>query len=128
MARIVSSPPPETAAGSSVPAARRSVIGRRSSQALGVSPRNVTGLVDALEADGFVVHTPHPTDRRATLVKLTDRGSSVAVVMDAEEKEFTVQLFGHLPAAELTGFIATLKGVIERLRVVVASSIDQGTE
>ena len=33
--------------------------------ALKVSPRNVTGLVDALEAGGFAERRPHPTDRRA---------------------------------------------------------------
>src|SRR5918994_5550914 len=42
--------------------------------ALSVSPRNVTGLVDALEAGGYVARQPHPTDRRATLVTLTGRG------------------------------------------------------
>src|SRR5918994_1184517 len=42
--------------------------------ALSVSPRNVTGLVDALEAGGYVARQPHPTDRRGTLVTLTRRG------------------------------------------------------
>src|SRR5262245_5747978 len=43
---------------------------RALSQAMRCSPRNVTGLVDGLEADGYVVRRPHPTDRRATLVTL----------------------------------------------------------
>ncbi len=38
---------------------------------LEVTPRNISGLVDALEATGFVARGPHPTDRRATLVTLT---------------------------------------------------------
>src|SRR5919106_6426187 len=33
-----------------------------------VSPRNVTVLVDALEANGLVRRPPHPTDRRALLL------------------------------------------------------------
>ncbi|MEN3610618.1 MarR family transcriptional regulator [Plantactinospora sp. ZYX-F-223] len=41
------------------------------SQALKCTPRNVTGLVDALEAAGFVARSAHPTDRRATVVSLT---------------------------------------------------------
>jgi DNA-binding MarR family transcriptional regulator len=44
---------------------------------LGVTPRNVTKLVDSLEAEGLVSRKAHPTDRRATLVFLTDRGVMV---------------------------------------------------
>ena len=45
---------------------------------LGVTARNMTAMVDAMEASGLVVRRPHPTDRRATLVGLTPRGESVA--------------------------------------------------
>ena len=40
-----------------------------------VSPRNITGLVDHLEADGLVERYPDPNDRRTTLVRLTEAGS-----------------------------------------------------
>jgi DNA-binding MarR family transcriptional regulator len=40
--------------------------------------RNVTGLVDALQADGFVMRSPHPTDQRTTLVTLTEQGGAAA--------------------------------------------------
>src|ERR1700752_4061690 len=33
------------------------------SQQLGTSPRTVTGLTDALEADAWVTRSPHPEDR-----------------------------------------------------------------
>jgi len=46
-------------------------------ESLGVTPRNVTALVDALEAEDLVRRTPHPTDRRITMVEIT--GGSVAV-------------------------------------------------
>ena len=49
---------------------------RALARTLNVTPRNVTGLVDALEANGFVDRRPHPTDRRATLVTLTELGTS----------------------------------------------------
>src|SRR5579883_2211404 len=45
---------------------------------LGVSARQVTNLVDALEAEGLVKRAPHATDRRATLVELTPKGSALA--------------------------------------------------
>jgi DNA-binding MarR family transcriptional regulator len=38
---------------------------------LTVTPRNVTALVDGLEAEGLVRRIAHSTDRRVTLVELT---------------------------------------------------------
>lgn len=95
------------------------------SQALRVTPRNVTGLVDALEADGFVARAPHPTDRRATLVTLTEHGSTVAAALHAEEQEGAGWLFAGVPAADLTRFVITLDRVLARLRSVVAVSADE---
>ena len=37
---------------------------------------SVTNIVDRLEADGLVRRTPHPSDRRATLVTITEAGES----------------------------------------------------
>ena len=47
---------------------------RRLAEALDVTPRRVTALVDALEAEGLVERRPHPTDGRSTLVTLTEDG------------------------------------------------------
>jgi DNA-binding MarR family transcriptional regulator len=47
-------------------------------EALAVTPRNVTALVDGLEADGLVRRVPHSTDRRITLVELTCNSDHVA--------------------------------------------------
>jgi DNA-binding MarR family transcriptional regulator len=54
-------------------------------QELGVTARQVTNLVDALEAEGLVSRTPHASDRRATVVSLTDRGT---LLMDATLEPF----------------------------------------
>lgn len=44
------------------------------SDVLRVSNGNVTGIVDRLADDGLLVRVPVPNDRRATLVRLTQRG------------------------------------------------------
>jgi DNA-binding MarR family transcriptional regulator len=46
---------------------------------LGVTPRNVTGLVDGLEAAGLVERVPDPADRRATIVRVTAEGDAAAM-------------------------------------------------
>ncbi|MGH3275678.1 MAG: MarR family winged helix-turn-helix transcriptional regulator [Streptosporangiaceae bacterium] len=48
---------------------------REASQALHLSPRTVTDMIDSLEARGLVTRTPHPTDRRVTLLHLTPPGA-----------------------------------------------------
>jgi len=44
---------------------------------LHIAPRSATEVVDALEAKGLVQRSPDPTDRRASLVSLTPRGSGL---------------------------------------------------
>ena len=47
---------------------------RELSRFLMVTGGNVTGLTDELEREGFVVREDSPTDRRAWIVRLTDKG------------------------------------------------------
>ena len=44
------------------------------SDVLRVSNGNVTGIVDRLAEDGFLIRVPVPGDRRASLVRMTKRG------------------------------------------------------
>ena len=50
---------------------------------LDVTPRNVTAIVDSLEAEGLVRRVPHATDRRVTLVELTCNRDNVASQFDS---------------------------------------------
>ena len=47
------------------------------SEHLRIAPRSTTEVVDALEERGLVERRTDPTDRRATLVTLTERGATV---------------------------------------------------
>jgi DNA-binding MarR family transcriptional regulator len=42
-----------------------------------VTSGNVTGLINAMEQDGLVVRRRHPTDRRSTLIGMTDAGRAL---------------------------------------------------
>lgn len=89
---------------------------------LRVSPRNITGLVDGLEESALVARRPHPTDRRATLVGLTDVGARLADDMARGQKELADGLFGGLPESELAAFSATLDRVVERLKQLMTEA------
>jgi DNA-binding MarR family transcriptional regulator len=89
---------------------------RELAEALHVTPRNVTGLLDALEATGFVERSAHPTDRRATLVTLTREGAAIAEAMAVDERVLAAFLFDGVGADALAGFLAMLDQVVARLR------------
>ena len=67
---------------------------------LGVTPRNVTGIVDALEAMGLVSRVSDPRDRRAFMVQLTaagdERAAAALRVNEADQK----RVFGALSGEE----------------------------
>jgi DNA-binding MarR family transcriptional regulator len=94
---------------------RGPMVQRELSQALRCTPRHVTGLIDILEAQGWVARGPHPTDRRATLVSLTEQGAKAAARMHAERQEAAAALFGDIPATDLATFVAVLDQVLDRI-------------
>lgn len=79
----------------------------KASARLQVHPTSVTNAVDRLETAGYVRRTPHPSDRRTTLVEITDSGRALAV--DATER-LNAQVFGKpgLASDKLTSLIRIL--------------------
>jgi DNA-binding MarR family transcriptional regulator len=65
-----------------------------------VSNGNLTGLVDRLVASGHIVRTVSPTDRRATVISLTDSGRAEFRTMAAEHELWIADLFGDLTARD----------------------------
>lgn len=80
--------------------------------ALGVTPRNVTGLVDGLTGSGHVTREPHPSDRRATLVTLTGLGEQTVHDLRTDHEELAGQLFGAVPGRRLAAFVTTLEETV----------------
>lgn len=78
------------------------VIGQR----LQVHPTSVTNAVDRLEAAGLVRRVPHPTDRRATLIELTQAGEEVAL---AATRALNDEVFADVGVSDPAGLVATLR-------------------
>jgi DNA-binding MarR family transcriptional regulator len=93
---------------------------RQLAEALGVSARNVTGLVDALVETGFVTREPHPTDRRATLVNLTTHGRRVADGMAAGRVAYAEALFEGMSDRRFAALATGLDALLARLPEVLA--------
>jgi len=89
---------------------------RELSDAVGVTPRNITGLVDALEACGHAVRNPHPSDRRATIVSLTDKGNETMDGVQNGYRESASRLFSDMPEEDLAAFLSVADRLIGRVR------------
>ncbi|MGY1738791.1 MarR family winged helix-turn-helix transcriptional regulator [Geodermatophilus sp. SYSU D00684] len=99
---------------------------RALADALGVSARNVTGLVDGLAEAGLVTRESHPTDRRATLVTPTARAERLLEEMAAGQEQLAEQLFGGLAPDRLDGLVSALDEVLDRLRALVPGGAAAG--
>jgi DNA-binding MarR family transcriptional regulator len=73
-----------------------------------VSNGNLTGLVDRLVASGHIVRTVSPTDRRATVISLTDSGRAEFRTMAAEHELWIADLFGDLTARDRSDLMRLL--------------------
>ncbi len=87
------------------------------SDELGVTKRNVTALVDALEEEGLVRRRPHPTDRRATVIELTGQGLETTDSMYDEHRVAVSELFADLSEdeqGELIRLLGSLRNALRR--------------
>jgi DNA-binding MarR family transcriptional regulator len=82
--------------------------------ALAVTPRNVTALVDGLEAEGMVRRVPHTTDRRVTLVELTCNSERVAAQFGTYQASIA-SLFAEMTDDERRTLLRLLGSLHDRM-------------
>ena len=83
---------------------------------LGLTPRNMTALVDSMEQEGLVARKADPTDRRAVMVELTDLGLRTADdLLEPRIKELAA-LFDPLAPVDQERLLASLRILLDGLR------------
>jgi DNA-binding MarR family transcriptional regulator len=90
------------------------------SAALGVVPRTVTTIVDALERERMVARLADPADRRATLLEITQDGLSQLRKSRAMHDSAAADLFDVLTAPERHQLASLLR------RLQAAADADSG--
>lgn len=89
------------------------------SDALGCEPPSVTLMTRKLEASGHISREPAPTDKRASVVTLTDRGRALAEQVKRLWCDLAEETVTGLPAetvAELPGILNALTGNVDTRR------------
>ncbi len=66
-----------------------------------VTPGAVTQIIDVLVDEGFAVRAPHPSDRRAHQILLTETGRQELERVNRHRKKLFVTMFGALSDQEL---------------------------
>jgi DNA-binding MarR family transcriptional regulator len=79
------------------------------SRFLMVSNGNVTGIVDRLVSDGFVVRSQRNGDRRTSFISLTRKGRAVFAEMAAAHEKWVDELLGSVSARDADQLSAKLK-------------------
>ncbi|MEM6933022.1 MAG: MarR family transcriptional regulator [Pseudomonadota bacterium] len=89
-------------------------------QRLSVTKRNVTTLVDGLEREGLAERSPHPTDRRSKLVKLTRSGEDVFLQAAKVQRDHLDKLLSQLEPEQQQALAIGLARLTEEMSRVPA--------
>jgi DNA-binding MarR family transcriptional regulator len=98
------------------------VLMKTLSAAVGVKPRTITGLIDALEADGWARRSPHPTDRRATIVALTPAAQAAFTRLMQAYRGLAADLLAGVPEEDQRRALA----VIDHISASLDQAVSRG--
>ena len=89
------------------------------SEALGVEPPSITLMTRKLEASGHIRRKPAPSDKRASIVELTDSGKALARQVKQLWRALAEETVTGLPAqtvTELPGLLNTMTANVDPRR------------
>jgi DNA-binding MarR family transcriptional regulator len=86
---------------------------KKLADALGVTPPNITGIIDRLVKQGLVSRTENTEDRRIMLLQMTDKGQ--ALINNLHENRFQNMsiLMMQLDETELEALMVGFKGMLK---------------
>lgn len=82
-------------------------------RATATKPTTLTSVLDRLARRGFIVRELDPADRRSFLISLTPAGAAVAHRVAAAIRDLEREALASVTEAELTGFRAVARAVLE---------------
>lgn len=85
-------------------------------QSIGGTAQNATGLVDALEREGYVMRRPHETDRRKTMISLSESARSEISAQRREHRFEVASLFESLSEEDQCTLLSTINRVVLKLK------------
>lgn len=93
------------------------------SEALGKTPRSVSSLVDGLVSSGYAERAPHPSDRRAVVVSLTEQAQHLMERMQRDHQRLSGQLMDAIDESDRPAFERGVNAVFWRLDELVRTGV-----
>jgi DNA-binding MarR family transcriptional regulator len=84
--------------------------------ALGVTPANVTGIIERLVEHGLVTRQENPDDRRSLELRVTEKGENTISNLRERRAGHTTQVLSRLSAAELQAVLHGFSIFVEAAR------------
>lgn len=88
---------------------------------LGVTAGTASKITAELVDGGLTARVPDPSDGRAGLIELTDRGRTVANTVDRAARTLVRRALAGRPAEEVSGAAALIEDLAARLTAVLAA-------
>ncbi len=88
----------------------------RLAAALGVTPPNVTGIVDRLVEQGLVARRESESDRRVLLLGITEKGDAILADLREWRTNTMTEVLSKLNEEELEGLVKGLRSLVEAAR------------
>ena len=95
---------------------------------LEIQPISLTRLVDRLADQGLVVRQPHPSDRRANCVFITENGLLAMDAFSPLAQEIAEELFAGIASQDLGPFTALLEAIKTNVKAHIAGHRDGTTD
>jgi MarR family transcriptional regulator, organic hydroperoxide resistance regulator len=86
---------------------------KKLAEALGVTPPNITGIIDRLVEQGLVTRTENPEDRRVMLLQVTDKGLDFLDNLRQNRIDALSKVLAHLSNDELTLQLKALNSLLK---------------
>lgn len=81
-------------------------------QDLGVTPGDVTGIIERLVEQGLVSRKPSPEDRRVIWLEATDKGLDLLTNLMESQTRHMVRILEYMSLEDLTSLLRGLSGFI----------------
>lgn len=86
---------------------------KKIAEALGVTPPNITGIIDRLVEQGLVSRTENPEDRRIMMLQVTEKGQKLLINLRESRVSFFKQALSRMKQEELQSLSQGLSALIK---------------
>lgn len=84
-------------------------------KAMRVTTAAMTGFIERLVRDGYVVRQSHPKDRRIIKIKVTFKGANLVRKISQERRLMVIKIFGKISEKERQDYLRILTHIKEIL-------------